>query len=48
MTFLLYQFFARKESPFALDVTVTGRFRSRVVEGGRLQFTSAEKSNEPQ
>ena len=47
MTFLMYQYFARKESPFTMDVTVVGRFRSLVVEGSRLQFKSLdEKANE--
>ena len=48
MTFLMYQSFARKESPFAVEVTVNGRFRSQVVEGGRLEFTRREPDHEPQ
>jgi hypothetical protein len=47
MTFVMYQCFAQKESPFAIDVAVNGRFRSRVVEGGRLEFVLRPNPNEP-
>lgn len=42
MTFLMYQSFAKEESPFNVLVTTNGRFKSLVVEGERLQFTKRE------
>jgi hypothetical protein len=47
MTFIMYQCFSRKESPFDVDVAAKGRFRSRVVEGSRLEFTLRLNTHEP-